>query len=130
LYNRMVGNQAIATVIGLAPVVGDVGIAMFKTNFRNAALLEEYLRIRGEEFLKVQADRTEDPAVVKPGAGQDAAEKIPGKSSQRQLSFFRRSPKTAPVVEDSTEDEPIPGGFSKSNNSRNKTKGKGKESSR
>jgi len=64
----MVGNQAIATAVGFVPVVGDVGIAIFKTNFRNAALLEEYLRVRGEEFLKAQAERVEDPAVVKPGA--------------------------------------------------------------
>jgi len=101
LHNRMLGNQAVATVIGLVPIVGDVGIAMFKTNFRNAALLEEYLRIRGEEFLKVQADRIEDPAVLKPGAGKDEAEKIPGKSSsQKRFGFFPRSAKKSPVVED------------------------------
>jgi hypothetical protein len=48
----MVGNQAIKTVVGFVPVVGGVGIAVFKTNSRNAALPEEYLRIHGEEFLK------------------------------------------------------------------------------
>ena len=132
----MVGNQVIATAIGFVPLAGDIGIAIFKTNFRNAALLEEYLRIRGEEFLKAQADRIEDPAVVKPGAGQEAAEKIPGKSpSQNRLNFFRRSSKKVPTVEDTPEDEPEKtkrGDSSKSNggnSAKGKGKGKGKEKS-
>ena len=125
----MIGNQAIATVIGLAPVVGDVGIAIFKTNFRNAALLEEYLRIRGEEFLKAQADRDQDPAVVKPGAGKEEGENIPGQSSSKGFGFLRRSTKNAPVVEDTPiqgDDEPK----QKSNiNPGGSSKGKGKQKS-
>lgn len=115
----MVGNQAIATVIGLVPVLGDLGIAAYKTNFRNAALLEEYLRIRGEEFLKAQADRVEDPTVVKPGAGKEDAEKISGKTpSRNRLGLFSRSSKKVPVAQDtSAEDEDEP-------------KGKGKEKGR
>lgn len=127
LFNRMVGNQAVATVIGLVPVVGDVGIAMFKTNFRNAALLEEYLRIRGEEFLKAQADRVQDPEVVKPGAGKEAAEKIPGK--KRRFSFMRGSSKKVPAVEDIPDDAPKEKNHAKSN-SGDATKGKGKQKSR
>jgi len=133
LHNRMLGNQAIATTIGLVPLVGDIGIAVFKTNFRNAALLEEYLRVRGEEFLKAQADRVEDPTVVKPGAGKEEAEKIPGKwPSQTRLGFFRRSSKKVPVVDDPpTQDESKqtkPRESSKSNGgASNKGKGKDKE---
>jgi len=116
LYNRMVGNQAIATIIGFVPVVGDIGIAVFKTNSRNAALLEEYLRVRGEEFLKIQPERVEDPEVVKPGAGKGKAEKIPGKAqSQSRLGFFSRSSKKVPTVEDT----PAEG--------KNETKRKGKD---
>jgi hypothetical protein len=138
LYNRMLGNQAIATVIGFVPVAGDVGIAVFKTNFRNAALLEEFLRIRGEEFLKAQADRVQDPEVIRPGAGREETEKIPGKAPSKSLSFFRRSSKKAPVAEDTpaeVEDEPKEKsptklwGSSKSG-SEDTTKGKGKEKSR
>ena len=48
-------------------------IAIFKANSRNAALLEEFLRIRGSEALKAQAGGPkalqEDPKDVKPGAG-------------------------------------------------------------
>jgi hypothetical protein len=125
----MVGNQAIATVIGFVPIVGDIGIAVFKTNSRNAALLEEYLRIRGEEFLKAQADRVEDPEVVKPGAGQTEAEKIPGKTPSRTRLFSRRSSKKVPATEDTPtggKDEKKP---SKSSDNED-AKGKNKKKSR
>ena len=124
----MVGNQAVGTVIGLVPLVGDIGIAVYKTNFRNAALLEGYLRIRGEEFLKAQSDRVEDPAVVKPGAGQQETEKAPGKSSSKsRFSFLRRSSKQVPVVEGTpTEDDPQSVVSSKSNAKDTQRKGKGK----
>ncbi|KAI9440049.1 hypothetical protein H4582DRAFT_1944698 [Lactarius indigo] len=48
LTQRMVLNLAIATSIGLVPIVGDVLLAAFRANSRNAALLEEFLRVRGE----------------------------------------------------------------------------------
>lgn len=44
----MVLNLAIATSIGLVPILGDVLLAAFRANSRNAALLEEFLRVRGE----------------------------------------------------------------------------------
>ncbi|KAF9647897.1 hypothetical protein BDM02DRAFT_3116385 [Thelephora ganbajun] len=130
LYYRMVGNQAIATIIGFVPVIGDIGIAVFKTNSRNAALLEEYLRIRGEEFLKVQADRVEDPEVVKPGAGKEEADEIPGKApSQSRFGFFRRSSKKVPTGDAPAggKDETKPEGPKSSG--RGDPKGKGKEKS-
>lgn len=49
----MLLNNAISAGVGFIPLVGDVILANYKANSRNAALLEEYLRIRGEEFLKV-----------------------------------------------------------------------------
>lgn len=127
----MLGNQAIATIIGFVPIVGDVGIAMFKTNSRNAALLEEYLRVRGEEFLKAQAERVEDPEVVKPGAGKEQAEKIPGKTPSRSLTgLFNRSSKKVPTVQDtSTEGEDEPKGKGKTKE-KGETKSNGKEKDR
>ncbi|KAL5503767.1 hypothetical protein ACEPAH_7838 [Sanghuangporus vaninii] len=88
LLRRMLLNNAFSAGVGLVPFVGDVGVAAFKANSRNAALLEEFLRIRGEEFLKSQkaqgeGDREgqgrrkrkrmpkEDLEDVKPGAGMD-----------------------------------------------------------
>jgi len=34
------------------PIIGDILIGVWKVNMRNAALLEEFLRVRGEEYLK------------------------------------------------------------------------------
>jgi len=126
----MLGNQAIATIIGVVPVAGDIGIAIFKTNSRNAALLEEYLRVRGEEFLKAQGDRVEDPEVVKPGAGKGKTEKIPEKApSQNRLGFLRRSSKRAPTVEVvASEGEETPKEKNETRSSgKGNSKGKGKE---
>jgi len=78
LVRRMLVNNAVAILSGLVPVAGDVIMAVFKTNSRNAALLEEFLRIRGEEFLKLKAEKEQgkgksvpgkDAQQVKPGAG-------------------------------------------------------------
>jgi hypothetical protein len=48
LTQRMVLNLAIATSVGLVPIVGDVVLAAFRANSRNATLLEEFLRHRVE----------------------------------------------------------------------------------
>ena len=125
----MVGNQAIATVIGFVPIVGDIGIAIFKTNSRNAALLEEYLRIRGEEFLKAQADRAEDPEIVKPGAGKEEEERIHGKTPSRSRLFSRRSSKKVSAAEDTPTEGKEGKGASKSSD-KGDTKGKNKKESR
>ncbi|EJD06334.1 uncharacterized protein FOMMEDRAFT_16946 [Fomitiporia mediterranea MF3/22] len=83
LVHRMLFNNALSAGIGFIPVVGDVGLAVLKANSRNALLLEEYLRIRGEEFLKLQQQNDddgdkprEDPENVKPGAGRAKGEKV------------------------------------------------------
>lgn len=53
----MLMNNSISILVGLVPIAGDVVLAAFKANSRNAALLEEFLRIRGEEFLKLEAQK-------------------------------------------------------------------------
>jgi len=57
LVRKMLINNAVSAGIGFVPLVGDVLLAMFKTNSRNATLLEEYLRIRGAEYLKTPSQR-------------------------------------------------------------------------
>lgn len=52
----MLANNAVSAVVGLIPFFGDIVLAVFKANSRNAALLEEFLRIRGEEALKQAAE--------------------------------------------------------------------------
>ena len=108
LLRKMLLNNAVSAAVGFVPLVGDVILAAFKANSRNAALLEEFLRIRGEEFLKREQDRVEDPATVRPGAGTAPGERVPGKDGAKGGgSWFRRRskgknaaavPKTAPEI--------------------------------
>ena len=49
LIRQMMFNNAVATGIGFVPLAGDVIMAAWKTNSRNARLLEELLRVKGEE---------------------------------------------------------------------------------
>ena len=90
----MLLNNAISAAVGFVPIVGDVVLAAFKANSRNAALLEEFLRIRGEEFLKKEQDRVQDPATVKPGAGTVPGEQVPGNDGVKESgTWFRRRSK-------------------------------------
>jgi len=100
LVRKMLANNAASALMGLVPFAGDVALAAFKANSRNAALLEEFLRIRGEEFLKVQAERegklkrtdaqiapASDLEQIQPGAGKEPGEVVPGeKGTKRSLS--------------------------------------------
>ncbi|PVF97940.1 hypothetical protein CPB86DRAFT_674759, partial [Serendipita vermifera] len=79
LLRKMLANNAVSAACGAVPVIGDIILGIYKANSRNAALLEEFLRIRGEEFLKVDVARVEDPSVIKPGAGVEKGEKVEGK---------------------------------------------------
>ncbi|WVQ70778.1 hypothetical protein IAR50_000300 [Cryptococcus sp. DSM 104548] len=51
LVHKMLFNNAISAGLGLVPVAGDIFLAAWKANSRNALLLEEYLTIRGQEYL-------------------------------------------------------------------------------
>jgi hypothetical protein len=62
LLRRMLMNNAVSAGVGFIPVVGDVILAVFKANSRNVALLEEFLRIRGEEFIKMGGRGSDDSA--------------------------------------------------------------------
>lgn len=75
----MIANNTISAGVGFIPVVGDIILATFKANSRNAALLEEFLRLRGAEFLKNEAARVQaDKNDLKPGAGRVKGEVVPG----------------------------------------------------
>ncbi|KAF7796013.1 hypothetical protein EIP86_007182 [Pleurotus ostreatoroseus] len=82
LLRKMLLNNAVSAAVGFVPMIGDVVLAAFKANSRNAALLEEFLRIRGEEFLKKESERVEDPGNVRPGAGRAPGEHVPGKDDK------------------------------------------------
>jgi len=104
LLSQMLVNNAISAGIGFVPVVGDVLLAVWKANSRNAALLEEFLRIRGEEFLRLESGQPisseatastskavnrSDVEQVKPGAGTVPGEVVPG-----ALNYEPRKKKT------------------------------------
>jgi hypothetical protein len=84
LVTRMLLNNAISAGVGFVPLVGDVLLAVYKANSRNAALLDEFLRIRGAEFLKLREaeerggnpDTTSaDIEQIKPGTGMTPSER-------------------------------------------------------
>ena len=63
----MLLNNSISAGVGLIPFVGDIFLAQFKANSRNAALLEEFLRIRGEVYLQMKAENKD---IVQASAGK------------------------------------------------------------
>jgi hypothetical protein len=75
----MLMNNAVSVTVGLIPIAGDVVLAVFKANSRNAALLEEFLRIRGEEFIKLENKKKAD------GGMNEVYKKIQGKKGTNNL---------------------------------------------
>ena len=67
----MLMNNAVSIAAGLVPIAGDVVLAVYKANSRNAALLEEYLRIRGEEFIKIENKKANDSKNIEGKNGMD-----------------------------------------------------------
>ncbi|TFY69236.1 hypothetical protein EVG20_g3231 [Dentipellis fragilis] len=80
LIQRMLLNLALATSVGLVPIVGDILLAVYRANSRNAALLEEYLRVRASEEAR-PIDAHGSAVVAEKGASPGAA--APGPSSYR-----------------------------------------------
>ncbi|KAL7417106.1 hypothetical protein BDY24DRAFT_376696 [Mrakia frigida] len=80
LLAQMTANNLASFGMGMVPFAGDVAGAVFKTNSRNALLLEEFLSIRGQEYLASQSPlkpaNKADRDVIRPGAGAEPGEKI------------------------------------------------------
>lgn len=53
---------------------GDILLAVFKANSRNALLLEEFLAIRGEEYIKLEVEKRKKPIATPGPSKQTAAE--------------------------------------------------------
>lgn len=60
----MLVNNAVSAGVGLVPIAGDFVLAMYKANSRNAALLEEFLRIRGEVFIANEEKKKAEPKKI------------------------------------------------------------------
>jgi hypothetical protein len=72
--SQMLFNNAVSAGVGLVPLVGDIGLAVWKANWRNANLLEEFLAQRGADNLAhaAQGAATVDADVVHDALAQDA----------------------------------------------------------
>ncbi|KAI0036973.1 hypothetical protein K488DRAFT_75557 [Vararia minispora EC-137] len=70
LVQRMLVNLALATSVGLVPFVGDILLAIWRANSRNAALLEEFLRQRG------QGNLTQEEATAKEATAKETDKKV------------------------------------------------------
>ncbi|KAL8277549.1 hypothetical protein RQP46_009981 [Phenoliferia psychrophenolica] len=92
LEQRMVFNQMISVGVGMVPLVGDIILAVWKTNSRNAALLEEFLIARanapapsgvagGKTTAQVEQAAAET-ALNAPGISHTSGERVGGKSYQ------------------------------------------------
>ncbi|KNZ47074.1 uncharacterized protein VP01_66g6 [Puccinia sorghi] len=51
LIQRMLFNQILATTIGLVPIIGDIVMAIWKVNSRNAALFEDFITLRAKHAM-------------------------------------------------------------------------------
>ncbi|KAI7872813.1 hypothetical protein BDF14DRAFT_1748958 [Spinellus fusiger] len=54
LLLQMLGNVGIDFIVGLTPIAGDILDILFKCNWRNAELLEEYLLIRRRDQIRAE----------------------------------------------------------------------------
>ncbi|KAH9959613.1 hypothetical protein BC827DRAFT_493975 [Russula dissimulans] len=75
LTRRMMLNLAISASIGLVPGIGDILLAAYRANLRNARLLEKFLLLRGERAAAntVQTTADEEKRAGGGGVGQVAA---------------------------------------------------------
>ncbi|KAG6896647.1 hypothetical protein C0992_006911 [Termitomyces sp. T32_za158] len=74
LLQQMHLNNIVSAAVGCVPFIGDVVVAVYKSNSRNVALVEEMLRLRGEEYTRQQEGKegklsSRDVEQVKPGSG-------------------------------------------------------------
>lgn len=131
LLRHMLFNNAVSAGVGFVPVVGDLVLAVYKANSRNAILLEEFLRIRGEEFLRLQEGEAivsssdengngkkkkkkkgvskKDAEQVKPGSGIVPGEVVPSASGKKTFSFFGRGGKSNALNAAEKGKAPLPG---------------------
>jgi len=109
----MILNLAISTSIGLVPGIGDILLAAYRANVRNARLLEKFLLLRGERAAaKAVQQTTADQEKHPGGAGvgevsegsngvEVAAASLPGAASGEA----EKSPTVVPGSEDGGDDK-------------------------
>ncbi|KAG6867953.1 hypothetical protein C0993_009172 [Termitomyces sp. T159_Od127] len=118
LLHRMLFHILVGAGVGFVPAIGDVLVAVYKPNSRNAGLLMEFMRIRGEEYMRLQAEEAivtssgsrsqvdsqgrglskADQEQVKPGAGlvQGEISQITGSNAAPNSTDVRPSIQSPP----------------------------------
>jgi len=93
LVRRMLLNNLISAGVGFIPIAGDIAIAVFKANSQNARLLRDFIEIRGQQYLKAEAEgrlpledktKEKDTKKIKEGKGKGKASEVE-KSKEEQL---------------------------------------------
>ncbi|PWN96961.1 hypothetical protein FA09DRAFT_331013 [Tilletiopsis washingtonensis] len=89
VVHRMVVNNAVSAGIGFVPLVGDIALAIWRANSRNAKLLEEFLRVKGEEHILAGLPGLTTEQPLPPGArskdGGTAPEQHPAQASAKEF---------------------------------------------
>jgi len=82
-------NNGVSAGVGLVPIAGDMILAIYKANSRNAKLLEEYLRILGEEHIAAGLPNlTPEPTPLpgqRVGKGRGQEDTHPAQPAAKQL---------------------------------------------
>lgn len=116
LVQRMLLNQILATSVGLIPIIGDLIVAIWKVNSRNAALFEDFLVVRGQRALDDsqlnQVSPSETAALVE---NSKKTSYIDGMTGDREPTQVQANP-----VPSSSQTPMPPGGLTSDNNESNK----------
>ncbi|KIL61514.1 hypothetical protein M378DRAFT_166794 [Amanita muscaria Koide BX008] len=89
LEARMLFNSAVSVGFSLIPIAGDICLAAWKANSRNAVLLMEFLRLRGEEALKRQEVVDDDVAgFPEPGGSRSGTRTTTGAIANTKKGWF------------------------------------------
>ncbi|PLW14832.1 hypothetical protein PCANC_18175 [Puccinia coronata f. sp. avenae] len=62
LIQRMLFNQILATSVGLIPIIGDILMAIWKVNSRNAALFEDFITLRAKHAMDASQPNAVTPS--------------------------------------------------------------------
>jgi hypothetical protein len=82
--SRMMANMGAEAAIGITPIIGDIGAAVYKSNTRNAILLENILKERGEKNFKKHHEQftVEEPSTATTAATAIAKDAPPTKKKK------------------------------------------------
>ncbi|KAI7899046.1 uncharacterized protein BX663DRAFT_555371 [Cokeromyces recurvatus] len=95
LIAKMMGNVMLDFLVGLTPVAGDLLDILFKCNWRNALLLEEYLIQRRME--EIRSEKGNNDVVLNDDHTVTITTTEPSSSAQQQQQSIT-SPKPAAIV--------------------------------